>query len=150
MRLPITRYLPHILVGLAVVSVLGVAYTSVILPSSNLTNPRVTWTTSPLTISFAATDGSGSATDTFNCSITTGPISFRTVSNSPGIIALTLVPAGFNDCGASLLQVTVVANCVVTVSVSQCKGSFSGLVQVRQPTNYRNLPANLQVNINVG
>ena len=150
MRLPITRYLPHILVGLAVASALGVAYTSVILPSSNLTNPRVTWTTSPLTISFAATDGSGSATDTFNCSINTGPISFRTVSNSPGIIALTVVPDSFNDCGASLLQVTVVATCAVTVSVSQCKGSFNGLVQVRQPDNYRNLPANLQVNINVG
>src|SRR5207249_8238484 len=127
---------------------LGVAYTAVILPSSNLTSPRVTWTTSPLTISFAATDGSGSATDTFNCSINTGPISFRTVSNSPGIIALTVVPDSFNDCGASLLQVTVVATC--QVSASLCKGSFNGIVQVRQPTNYRNLPANLQVNINVG
>src|SRR5438309_1336624 len=127
---------------------LGVAYTAVILPSSNLTAPKVTWTTSPLTISFAATDGSGSATDTFSCNINTGPISFRTVSNSPGIIGLTLVPASFTNCGASLLQVTVVATC--QVSASQCKGSFNGLVQVRQPTNYRNLPANLQVTINVG
>ena len=148
MRLPITRYLPHILVGLAVASVLGVAYASVILPASNLTNPKVTWTTSPLTISFAATDGSGSATDTFNCGINAGPISLRTISNSPGIIGLTTVPASFTNCGASLLQVTVVATC--QVSANLCKGSFNGLVQVRQPTNYRNLPANLQVNINVG
>src|SRR2546427_13046301 len=148
LRLPITRYLPHILVGLAVASALGVAYTTVILPSSNLTTPKVTWTTSPLTISFATTDGSGSATDTFSCSSSTGPISFRTVSNSPGIIGLTVVPASFTDCGASLLQVTVVATC--QVSASQCKGSFNGLVQVRQPVNYRNLPANLPLNINVG
>ena len=148
MRLPVTRYLPHILVGLAVASALGVAYTSVILPSSNLTNPKVTWTTSPLTISFAATDGSGSATDTFNCSIDTGPISLRTISNSPGIIGLTVAPESFSNCGASLLQVSVVATCLV--SASQCKGSFNGLVQVRQPTNYRNLPANLPVNINAG
>ena len=148
MRLSITRYLPHILVGLAVASVLGVAYTTVILPSSNLTNPKVTWTTSPLTISFAATDGSGSATDTFNCSINTGPISLRTISNSPGIIGLTVVPASFTNCGASLVQVTVVATC--QVSASQCKGSFNGLVQVRQPTNYRDLPANLPVKIQVG
>src|SRR2546425_471674 len=72
----------------------------------------------------------------------------RTVSNSPGIIGLTVVPASFTNCGASLLQVTVVATC--QVSASQCKGSFNGLVQVRQPTNYRNLPANLPVNITVG
>ncbi len=158
MRLPITRYLPHILVGLAVASVLGVAYTTVILPSSNLTTPKVTWTTSPLTISFAAVDLSGSATDTFSCSPSTGPstgglsplsaITLRTVSNSPGIIGLAVAPAGFSNCGASLLQVTVVATC--QVAASQCKGSFTGLVQVRQPTNYRDLPANLQVTINVG
>ncbi len=133
---------------------LGVAYSTVILPSSNLTTPKVTWTTSPLTISFAAADLSGSATDTFSCSPSTGGLSplsaitLRTVSNSPGIIGLVVAPASFGNCGASLLQVTVVATC--QVAASQCKGSFTGLVQVRQPTNYRDLPANLQVTINVG
>lgn len=148
MRLPITRYLPHILVGLAVASALAVAYSTVILPSSTLTSPKVTWTTSPLTISFAAADGSGSATDTFSCSPAAGAVTFRTNSNSPGIIAITVIPASFSNCGASLLQVTVVATC--QVAASQCKGSYNGLVQVRQPANYRNLPANLQLNINVG
>lgn len=148
MRLPITRYLPHVLVGLAIASALGVAYTTVILPSSTLTTPKVTWTTNPLPISFAASDGSGSATDTFSCSPSADAISMRTISNSPGIIAITVVPASFSNCGASLLQVTVVATC--QVAASQCKGSFTGLVQVRQPANYRNLPANLPVNITVG
>src|SRR5437867_2640427 len=149
LKLPITRLLAYILVGGAVASALGVAYTAVILPSSSLTTPKVTWTTNPLTISFAATDGSGSATDTFSCSPTAGGISLRTVSNSPGIIGLTTVPINFSSCGAALLQVTVIATCLVT-DPSQCRGSYSGLVQVRQPTNYRNLPANLQINIVVG
>ena len=148
MKLPITRLLAYVLIGGAVASALGVAYTQVILPSSSLTTPKVTWTTSPLAISFAATDGSGSATDTFSCSPSAGAVSLRTVSNSPGIIALTTVPINFGNCGASLLQVTVIATC--QVAASQCRGSYSGLVQVRQPTNYRNLPANLQVSIVVG
>jgi len=148
LKLPITRLLAYILVGAAVASAFGVAYTTVILPSSTLTTPKVTWTTNPLTISFAATDGSGSATDTFSCSPSTGAITLRTVSNSPGIIGLTTVPASFTDCGTSLLQVTVIATC--QVQASQCRGSFSGLVQVRQPINYRNLPANLMLNIVVG
>ena len=148
MRLPITRYLPHILVGLVVASALGIAYTTVILPSSTLNSPKVTWTTSPLTISFAAADGSGGATDTFSCSPSAGFITLRTVSNSPGVIAITVTPTSFRGCGASLLQVTVLATC--QVPATRCKGSFNGLVQVRQPTNYRDLPANLPVNIQVG
>src|SRR2546427_13139012 len=134
--------------GAAVASALGVAYTAVILPSSTLTTPKTTWTTNPLTISFAATDASGSATDTFSCSPSAGAITLRTISNSPGIIAITIVPASFSSCGSSLLQVTVVATC--QVSASQCIGSYTGLVQVRQPANYRDLPVNLQVKITVG
>jgi len=148
MRLPITRYLPHVIVVLAVASALGVAYNAVILPAATPTTPKVTWTINPLTISFAASDGSGSATDTFSCSLSAGPIALRTISNSPGVVSLTAVPVNFSNCAESLLQVTVVATC--EVSASQCRGSFSGLVQVRQPTNYRNLPANLQVDIIVG
>jgi len=148
LKLPITRLLAYILVGAAVASALGVAYTAVILPSSTLTTPKVTWTTNPVTISFAASDGSGSATDTFSCSPSAGAITLRTVSNSPGIIGLTTVPTSFTSCGTSLLQVTVIATC--QVQASQCRGSFSGLVQVRQPINYRNLPANLMLNIVVG
>src|SRR5206468_12640210 len=113
-----------------------------------LTGSKVTWTMSPLPISCAAADGSGSATDTVSCSPAAGAVTFRTDSDSPGVIAITVIPASFSNCGTSLLQVTVVATC--QVAASQCKGSFNGLVQVRQPTNYRNLPANLQVNINVG
>ena len=145
MKLPITRLLAYVIVGAAVASALGVAYTAVILPSSTLNSPKVTWTTNPLTISFAATDGSGSATDTFSCSPSAGAISLRTVSNSPGKIGLTVLPTNFSNCGAALLQVTVIATCLV--DASQCRGSYSAIVQVRQPTNYRNLPANLQVNI---
>jgi ABC-type multidrug transport system permease subunit len=148
LKLPITRLLAYILVAGAVGSALGVAYMDVILPSSTLTTPKVTWTINPLTISFAATDVSGSATDTFSCSPSTGAISLRTVSNSPGIISLTTLPTSYSSCGASLLQVTVIATC--QVSPSQCRGSFSGLVQVRQPINYRTLPANLMLNITVG
>ena len=148
MKLPVTRYLPYILVGLAVASALGVAYTTVILPSSTLTTPKVTWTTSPLTISFAATDGSGVATDTFSCNPGAGAITLRTISNSPGIIELTVIPVNFSNCATSLLQVTVEATC--NVAASQCKGSYTGLVQVRQPVNYRDLAANLQVNIIAG
>ena len=82
------------------------------------------------------------------CSPSASSIVFPTVSNSPGIIGLSVVPSSFSNCGASVLQVTVVATCRVAASL--CKDSFTGLVQVRQPANYRNLSANLQLNINVG
>ena len=104
--------------------------------------------TNPLTISFTASAKSGGATDTFSCSPSAGTINLRTISNSPGIIAIAVLPASFSGCGASLLEVTVVATC--QVSASQCKGGFTGLAQVRQPANYRDLPANLQLSINVG
>ena len=146
--LPVTRYLPYIIVGLATASALAVAYTTVILPSANLTTPKVTWTTSPLTISFAATEGSGSATDTFNCSLSTGPIVTRTVSNSPQIIQLTTSPTSFGNCGSSLTQLTVSATCLVLAD--QCRGTYDGVVQIRQPTNYRNLASPLHVKIVVG
>jgi hypothetical protein len=41
--------------------------------------------------------------------------------------------------------VTLTANCLVSSVL--CQGSYSGLVQIRQPANYRDIPANLVVNI---
>src|SRR5207237_8772071 len=94
------------------------------------------------------TERSASPTDTSSYNLRACASTLRTISNSPRIIELTVIPVNFSNCATSLLQVTVEATC--NVAASQCKGSYTGLVQVRQPVNYRDLAANLQVNIIAG
>jgi hypothetical protein len=60
-------------------------------------------------------------------------------------VRLSVAPSSFASCGSSPNAVTLTANCLV--SAAQCRGTYSGLVQIRQPANYRDLPANLAVTI---
>ncbi len=63
---------------------------------------------------------------------------------STGKVSLTAVPVT-SSCTSSPDTVTLTALCLVPAA--QCKGSFSGLVQIRQPANYRDIPTNLSVSI---
>ncbi len=118
-----------------------VAYASVGFATS--TTPKATWTTSPLTITFAATSLTGIAHDSFRCIPSASGVVLD-AKVSTGRVSLTAVPST-SSCSSSLDMVTLTAHCLVPAA--QCKGSYSGLVQIRQPANYRNIPANLSVSI---
>src|SRR5947209_19492373 len=55
-------YLPHILVAVITISIVGASYASVLASTSS---PKALWSTSPITITVS--HGTGSATDSFKC-----------------------------------------------------------------------------------
>src|SRR5207249_8413198 len=55
-------YLPHILVAVLTISIVGASYASVLASTST---PKALWSTSPITITVSG--GTGSATDSFKC-----------------------------------------------------------------------------------
>ena len=137
----IRRYLPHLLVGVSIILIMVVAYASVGLAMG--TTPKATWTTSPVTIIFTAASGTGTAHDSLTCiPSATGIVLDAKVSQ--GAVSLTASLAT-SSCSSSADLVTLTAHCLVPAT--QCNGSYSGLVQIRQPANYRNIPANLPVSI---
>src|SRR5919109_2497483 len=135
------RYLPHIVLSIAVSLSLFGAYFAVGLAQSSA--PKVGWASNPVTISFASTSLQGSVTDSFTCSPGTSDL-YLTEHASSGNIALAVTPSGFASCGSNPHTVTLTATCLVTAA--QCKGTYQGLVQTRNPANaYGNIPANLRV-----
>jgi hypothetical protein len=140
-------FVPHIIVIIALSSILVAGYTSVILQTATPPTPKVTWEQRPLTISFSATVGSGNAQNRFTCNPSTGPIVMRVISNAPTKIQLSVSPLSFTSCGSIPQLITVTATCLVPAL--ECRGNHSGLVQVRQPINYRNLADTLQIRITV-
>ncbi len=143
----VSKYIPLIIVGAIIGTSLVITYSIVILNTATPTTPKVTWATSPLTISFTGLAGSGSAADGFTCKPGTNLIVMRTVSNSPATIAISVSPLSLASCGSTPQSVTVSVACLVPAD--QCRGSYTGLVQVRQPANYRDLAANLNLQITV-
>src|SRR5947199_4712322 len=139
---PIRRYLPHLLVGLSISLIMVGAYAAVGFAVSS--TPKATWAVNPVTISFPATVGSGTKGDSFTCSPNTSGITL-TAKASTSKVSLSVAPSSFASCGSTPDTVTLKASCLVPAA--QCKGTYSGLVQIRQPANYRNIPANLGVSI---
>src|SRR5438046_9828623 len=65
----IVRYLPYIIAGLAITVIMVGAYVSV--GPIQSAAPKAGWGTDPVTITFAATAGQGSAIDSFTCAPST-------------------------------------------------------------------------------
>ena len=118
------------------------AYVAVGFSSSYI--PKATWLANPLRISFQGSGGRGGNVDSVTCNRATTGLTFNAHVSKPSLLMLTLSPTTFS-CGASPMIISVVATCLV--SASQCRGSYHGIVQIRQPANYRDIPANLQVDV---
>jgi len=139
----IVRYLPYIIAGLAITVIMVGAYVSVG-PIQNAA-PKAGWGTDPVTLTFAATTGQGSAIDSFTCDPSTTNV-ILVAHESTVNIALTVAPSSFASCSSTPDTVTLTATCLVPAA--QCVGTYQGLVQIRNPANYYgNIPANLKVTI---
>src|SRR6059036_4225003 len=107
--------------------------------------PKAGWGTDPLTITFAATGGHGSAIDSFTCDPSTTNV-ILVAHESTVNVALSVAPSSFASCSLTPDTVTLTATCLVPAA--QCVGTYQGLVQIRNPANYYgNIPANLKVTI---
>jgi len=141
----VRRYLPHILVAVALVSILGASYASVLASSSS---PKVIWSTNPLTISFKSVSigSSGSAGDSFKCAPSVTNV-FLTTSVSSSKIKLTVNPTTQASCGPAFDPETITATCQ-TLTAAACTGTYTGTVTVHKGSQYGStiLP-NLAVNI---
>ena|SRR5437870_1499983 len=137
------RYLPYIIAGLAITVIMVGAYVSV--GPIQSAAPKAGWGTDPVTISFAAAAGQGSATDSFICTPSTTSLTLISHASTMNI-ALSVAPSSFASCSSTPDSVTLTATCLVPAA--QCVGTYQGLVQIRNPANYYgNIPANLKVTI---
>ncbi len=137
-------YLPYVATGTVIVVIMIGAYVAVVFSASNL--PKGTWLQSPLPLSFHASNGRGGAVDSLTCSRAASGLTYYIHVSKPSVLALNAIPSSFS-CNSSPLIVTVTATCLV--SATQCRGHYQGLVRIRQPANYRDLPENLQVDIDI-
>ncbi len=143
----IGRYLATLGVAAAIASLIVFSYASVAFSPSLTSTPKATWTINPLTFSFSAAAGSVSASDSVSCSPNAGFVQLRPKSSNPAKLALSASPPSVASCASSPATVTVTATCLVSANL--CRGSYAGQVQVRQPANYRDIPATLKVFITV-
>ena len=141
----VRRFLPQILVAVAISSIMLVAYASAGFVYA--TSPKATWAANPLTISFPATKGSESTSDFLTCSSNISGISLRTIVSNPTRMSLTAELLSEASCSSSLSGVNFTVHCLVSADL--CRGTYHGLVQIRQDANYRVIPANLKVVITV-
>src|SRR5438552_12203076 len=135
-------YFPHILVAVALISILGVSYDSVLATSTTSSPPKAIWSTNPITITFSHTTGVGSAPDSFKCAPPyLKPIVLTTTVNNPLLVSLTTSPSSFPSCGPSYSTITLTAHSLVP-------GHYSGTVTIRQGSQYGTaIPPSLIVNI---
>src|SRR6184192_3130317 len=88
----IVRYLPYIIAGLAITVIMVGAYVSV--GPIQSAAPKAGWGTDPVTITFAATAGQGSAIDSFTCDPSTTNVML--VAHASRVnIALSVAPSSF-------------------------------------------------------
>jgi|SRR5947208_13386026 len=138
----IVRYLPYIIAGLAITVIMVGAYVSV--GPIQSAAPKAGWGTDPVTITFASAAGQGSAIDSFTCDPSTTNV-ILVAHESTVNVALSVAPSSFASCSLTPDAVTLTATCLVPAA--QCVGTYQGLVQIRNPANYGNIPANLKVTI---
>jgi hypothetical protein len=120
-------YLPHILVAVVTISIVGASYASVLGSSSS---PKALWSINPITITFSHTSGTGSAIDSFKCAPPyLHPIVLSTTVNKPLLVSLTTAPPGSSACGPSYTSFTLTAR-------STIPGSYSGTVTIRHGSPY--------------
>ncbi|HYY92297.1 MAG TPA: hypothetical protein VE955_09945 [Candidatus Dormibacteraeota bacterium] len=113
------QYLPHILVAVALLTILGASYASVLAASNS--SPKAIWSTNPITI----TGATGHATDSFKCAPAYNSPITLVVSNPS---ALTVSPSTFSSCGNNFMTITLTAHSATstTVTVTIHKGSQYG------------------------
>ena len=130
-------YLPHILVAVLTISIVGASYASVLASTSS---PKALWSTNPITITVSG--GTGSATDSFKCAPPyISPVVLSTKVNKPLLVSLTAIPSAFSSCGPSFTTFTLTAHSAVP-------GTYSGNVTIRQGSLYGTaIPPSLAVNI---
>jgi hypothetical protein len=122
------------------------AYAAVGFASSS--TPKALWSTNPLSITFSGSGGtssSGSAGDSFKCAPDVTDVALKTSVSTPTKISLTASQTSFVSCGPPFNSVTLTAHCLVTAP--NCKGSYTGTVQIFQPSQYRTILPNLSVTI---
>jgi len=135
------RSLPAIILVTVVACGLGGGYYFAYADSSQ---PKVSWQTNPLKITFASQAGSGMGSDSFTCSQTVSPVTLKATSNQPDTVSLTVSPSSFPSCGSSPDNVFVTAACASVASES-CVGNFTGRVNLCGPTPYTCLPSRMLV-----
>jgi len=62
-------------------------------------------------------------------------------------MSLTATPSSFSSCSSTPDTVMFTAHCLVSAAL--CRETYQGLVQIRQPDNYRDIPANQKIIITV-
>src|SRR2546428_11052595 len=130
MRHSLRQYLPHIIVAVALISILGASYASVFAATVSSSSSKALWSTNPITITFSHTAGVGSATDSFKCAPPfTNPVVLTTTVNKPLLVSLTTSPSSFPSCGPSFTSFTLTAH-------STTAGTYSGTVTIRQGSQY--------------
>ncbi len=139
------RYLPHIVTAIVIIAIMIGAYAAVVFSASTV--PKATWFKNPLSLSFQGSNGIGGTVDSVTCSRPALGLTFSIHVSRPNLLALIASPSAFS-CNSSPLIVSFTATCLV--SAGQCRGSYQGIVRIRQPANYRDIPENLQVDIVVG
>jgi len=136
------RYFPLIATAIVIVAIMIGAYVAVAFSASTV--PKATWFKNPLSLSFQGSNGIGGTVDSVTCSRAALGLTFNTHVNKPNLLALNASPSAFS-CNSSPLIVSFTATCLV--SAAQCRGNYQGIVRIRQPANYRDIPENLQVDI---
>jgi len=136
------RYFPLIATAIVIVAIMIGAYVAVAFSASTV--PKATWFKNPLSLSFQGSNGIGGTVDSVTCSRAALGLTFNTHVSKPNLLALNASPSAFS-CNSSPLIVSFTATCLV--SAAQCRGNYQGIVRIRQPANYRDIPENLQVDI---
>ena len=136
------RYLPHILTAIVIVALMVGAYVAVAFSASTV--PKATWLKNPLSLSFQGSNGTGGTVDSVTCGRAAVGLTLNTHVSKPDLLALNASPSAFS-CNSSPSIVSLTATCLV--SAAQCRGNYQGIVRIRQPANYRDIPENLQVEI---
>jgi len=136
------RYFPLIATAIVIVAIMIGAYVAVAFSASTV--PKATWLKNPLSLSFQGSNGIGGTVDSVTCSREALGLTFNTHVSKPNLLALNASPSAFS-CNSSPSIVSLTATCLV--SAAQCRGNYQGIVRIRQPANYRDIPDTLQVDI---
>jgi len=128
--------------AVVIVAIMIGAYVAVAFSASTV--PKATWLKNPLSLSFQGSNEIGGTVDSVTCSRATLALTFNAHVSKPDLLALNVSPSAFS-CNSSPLIVSLTATCLV--SAAQCRGNYQGIVRIRQPANYRDIPENLQVDI---
>lgn len=153
------RYLPHILVAVALISVISAAYASVVMSASS--QLHVTWNPNPVTITVSPTTGTGSATVQLTCNQPANDLVLTPKGGDNSGVKLTITPSQIPFCSSTPVTITLTATCQPQAGNSgsnkpdqnKCTGSEGEVnmeVDVTRPYNYygnQQIPDKLRVKV---